>query len=515
MSEVSTPRTNFTTEYIMTRMNCQPASRRVNHAAVLLACVVPALGGPVRADFGLSPPFRVNVNGDVDPGRDSVPVLVIEGGLMIVVWNSLNAPDGSLGSDIDLHITRTSDGGATWSTPVPLNTNAATDTGHDTEAAIATDGNGNWVAVWSSGENLGDTIGTDDDIFVARSADDGFTWTAPAVLNSNAAIDSRSEHDHQVSIATDRAGAWIVVWNGQGSELPQPGTTDIIVSRSVDNGLTWSPQDRIDLATASDIENDLEPVIACDGFGNWLVVWTRLDPSGGSDADIAVTRSVDVGVTWSAPMAVNSYAGTDTAGDYSPTLVTDGNGFWLVAWMSNAIPPGGQLGPDNDILVARSLDVGVTWSLPQVVNSNAAIDEGDDRSPHSAMDSLGNLLIVWDTNGQLPSGAFGADRDIVGALSLNAGESWIGPYYINIFAPTDIEYDGNARVVFTRPGEAIVVWDSFNTESGSPSSDGDLLGAFVLPLNSVPAVSSWALVILALMVLSAGSIIHGKRARSF
>jgi Neuraminidase (sialidase) len=54
---------------------------------------------------------------------------------------------------------------------------------------VTTDGAGNWVAVWHSADSLGDTIGEDADILVARSTDGGATWTAPVALNTNAASD--------------------------------------------------------------------------------------------------------------------------------------------------------------------------------------------------------------------------------------------------------------------------------------------------------------------------------------
>ena len=46
-----------------------------------------------------------------------------------------------------------------------------------------------WIAAWDSTENLGGTAGTDADIFVARSSDDGVTWSAVEVLNSSAITD--------------------------------------------------------------------------------------------------------------------------------------------------------------------------------------------------------------------------------------------------------------------------------------------------------------------------------------
>jgi len=77
-----------------------------------------------------------------------------------------------------------------FSTPVSLNSNAAADSGSDFVAQVTTDGAGNWLAVWHSGDSLGGRIGTDDDILVASSADNGETWTAPAALNDFATTDS-------------------------------------------------------------------------------------------------------------------------------------------------------------------------------------------------------------------------------------------------------------------------------------------------------------------------------------
>ncbi|HEO71013.1 MAG TPA: exo-alpha-sialidase, partial [Candidatus Hydrogenedentes bacterium] len=66
---------------------------------------------------------------------------------------------------------------------------AVGDTGDDTDPSLATDGAGVWVAVWSSVEDL-DGSGTDADIFVARSTDNGATWDMPDLLNSFALGDT-------------------------------------------------------------------------------------------------------------------------------------------------------------------------------------------------------------------------------------------------------------------------------------------------------------------------------------
>src|SRR5262245_51486845 len=53
-------------------------------------------------------------------------------------------------------------------------------------SSVATDGAGHWVAVWHSTDTLQGRSGRDYDILVARSIDNGVTWSAPALLNTNA-----------------------------------------------------------------------------------------------------------------------------------------------------------------------------------------------------------------------------------------------------------------------------------------------------------------------------------------
>ena len=84
-------------------------------------------------------------------------------------WSSSENLGGTIGTDSDILVARSTDNGATWTAPAALNTNATTDTWGDAFPEVTTDGAGNWVAVWTSSENLSGTIGTDDDIFVARS----------------------------------------------------------------------------------------------------------------------------------------------------------------------------------------------------------------------------------------------------------------------------------------------------------------------------------------------------------
>ena len=157
---------------------------------------------------------------------------------------------------------------------------------------MATDGAGNWVAVWHSEDDLGGTVGTDYDILVARSTDNGANWSAPQALNSNAASDSAGDEYPQVS--ADGAGNWVAVWDSDTDLGGTVGTDyDILVSRSTENGASWSALALLNTNADSDSGDDYHAQCTTDGAGNWVAVWHSEDDLGGTigtDQDILVAR---------------------------------------------------------------------------------------------------------------------------------------------------------------------------------------------------------------------------------
>jgi Neuraminidase (sialidase) len=296
-------------------------------------------------------------------------------GTWVAVWHSLNSLGGAIGTDRDILVARSTDGGVTWTAPAALNTNAATDSGQDRRAQVTTDGLGAWVAVWGSDDSLGDTIGTDYDILVARSTDNGATWTAAAALNTNAGTDSR--HDFVVQVTTDGAGNWVAVWDSQDSLGDTIGLEhDILVSRSTNAGATWTAPVPLNTNAATDSGGDHTPQLTTDGAENWVAVWESYDSlegTIGTDGDILLARSTNAGTTWTAPAALNTNAGSDAGRDLFAQVTTDGQGTWVAVWQS-LDSLGGTIGTDWDILVARSTDGGATWTAPVALNTNAGSD---------------------------------------------------------------------------------------------------------------------------------------------
>ncbi len=391
-----------------------------------------------------------------------------------------------------------------------LNGNAATkDPGsQDTSASVATDGNGNWVAVWESNDSLGGTVGSDGEIFAAHSVDGARMWSFPTAVNSDAATDFDSEVGPH--IATDAAGVWLAVWRNSGISLSG-------VARSTDNGASWTVPVSLPIATGTLVR------IASLGGGHWIVIVSTTEDLGGlgPDRDLIVTRSLDDGDTWSAPTPLNTDAATDNqedamlfgfdlAGDDAgtlmavwsrddtvivsststdggmtwsppvtvstlnnlpdglvPSVATDGTGKWIVVWGSTDTL-GGTIGSDSDILYSVSTDAGATWSAAAAVDPNAGSDLSFDLFPDVATDGGGNWYATWSANGEGVGIGNQNDFDDVVSRSTDGGVTWAAPFALNIDAGRDkTKNDFRAQLVFDGTLHWLTVWEASDTVSGT------------------------------------------------
>ena len=254
----------------------------------------------ISDDNGVNWTAQSELAARVESTGDYYPSIANDGGdNWLVVWYSSDDIGGTVGTDTDILFSYSSDNGQTWSPRAALDSRAATDSASDTLASVAMDSNGNAIAVWVSNNDLGSTIGTDEDILVARSADAGQTWTTSAIANSNAATDNGG--DRYPHAAMDNAGNAVVVWDSKGDLTGSEGTDqDVFVIRSSDYGASWSnPATLNSDATTDGTDADKEPKIVTDKDGNWLVVWRD-----GTNA-IGSSISSDNGETWRSLLSVD------------------------------------------------------------------------------------------------------------------------------------------------------------------------------------------------------------------
>lgn len=459
----------------------------------------------------ITDPQPLNTNAASDSGYDFLPRVTTDAqGNWVAVWVSGDNLGGTIGTDGDILLSRSTDYGVSWTDPEPLNSNAATDDAYDAFPQLTTDGQGNWIAVWQSPENLGGTIGTDRDILFSRSTDNGTTWTDAAPLNTNAPFDSGEDWFPQLT--TDGLGNWVALWPSDDDLGGTIGVdSDILLSRSTDDGVTWTTPAALNTNAAFDTGWDRAVQLTTDRQGNWVAVWTSnddLDETIGKDDDILVSRSMDNGATWTAPIPLNSDAASDGRGDFSPQLTTDGHGNWVAVWWFNS-----GLGW-GDILFSRSTDNGATWTALA-----ALTDRGENSYPQLTTDGQGNWVAVWSSYpGGFRTAIGGSDGDILFSRSTDNGATWTPPLPLNTNAATDTRSDEHPQITTDAQGNWVVVWYSYDDLGGTIGNDADILVArFQLSdrnSDDIPTISEWGLIIMTLLLLVGGSIVLTRRARA-
>jgi len=285
-----------------------------------------------------SPMKLLNSNGNDDLGDDSYPEIATDGrGNWVTVWHSDENLEGNSDGDHEIFVSTSTDLGSTWTTPALVNTNGNFDAGADLYPVLATDRRGVWVAAWHSNENLGGIAESDRDIFSATSFDNGATWSDPILVNTNGNFDSG--RDNYCTIDTDGEGTWIVAWDSNENLGSIAETDlDILYAISTDNGATWSAPALINSNGNSDIAGDETVSIAADDNENWVATWRSNEDlseiRGGIDTDIHFSTSADNGATWSATQILNTNGFFDIGNDFDPFVATDGARKWVTVWRS-------------------------------------------------------------------------------------------------------------------------------------------------------------------------------------
>ena len=408
-----------------------------------------------------------------------------------------------------------------------IHSNAGTDTGADNRPSVAADGT-TWIVAWRSREDVSGGAGTDDDILTVRSTDGGATWSEPGFLNSYAEDDNATGHQADESVQLFAGGGTILAIWVTNKYLVNDSVTDLAFARSTDGGQSWSAAQLLSADFAGDTGEHVAPALATDGSGNWVVVWESDDPRAdlalGTDADILFSRSNDDGVTWSAPSAVNDDADEDLARDYDPTLATDGDGTWIVAWSRES--SGSRGASEGDLLLARSLNVGDSgetpaWSAAAVMDPDPAPAPSDKSDVHIATDGANRWVTVfqdgsseirahsstddgvtWSLSVVLAEGSVdepmtvalgdgswlglwgaeqassrgeGVDRDLFWSRSPDGGATWGPSSAVNDYATTDSGEDDSVHAVVDSLGRTAVVWSSDEDLEGVLGLDSDVL----------------------------------------
>jgi hypothetical protein len=297
-------------------------------------------------------------------------------------------------------ISKSTDGGDTWSEPQTLARDAwrSRDDGYainDKESITADPYDSRYVyAVW---DHLSTPGSSDPDVnglvhqqtwkgpaYFARTTDGGATWEpARPISNWQARKDTLG---NQIAVLPN--GNLVDVFNFYDS-----GGTKMGIVRSADRGETWSrpavisPVEDVgvtDPASGQPLRTGEElPDVAVDpGSGALYVVWEDARFNGMTRDGIVLSKSLNGGATWSAPIPVNQVA---SAPAFTPTVMVAADGTVGVSYydLRNTVPSGILA---TDAWLVHSHDGGATWSETRI--TPASFD--DRQAPYSGGYFLGD-----------------------------------------------------------------------------------------------------------------------------
>jgi hypothetical protein len=253
--------------------------------------------------------------------------------------------------DFDFVYSRSVDDGMTWSPVVPIYTLADNTRNLNWSGELAIDESGTWLALWTSEDGLASAGGSGYHVVVATSNNDGADWTEPRP------IDPVARGDSTPRIASDGHGNLLLTWSTRCDWGKTLGTDpDVMASLSTERGATWRVPTALNTNAVVDDWRDYNGDLATDGQGNWVAVWeSNNTPPGtlGGDFDIYVSHSGDNGLTWTAPTVINDDAPSDTREDLEPHIATDGQGNWIVMWVTGMGSDGSARAIHDSIKIAR------------------------------------------------------------------------------------------------------------------------------------------------------------------
>lgn len=272
-------------------------------------------------------------------------------------------PSSPTGIAHDIVVTVSRDHGASWESPVVLETATAPPAQPDKETILADPRRpASAYAVWVDYRVAAGVEPSINQVMFARTADGGRNWSSPAVIYSG--NDEAQSNQLMMTAGGVLLDVFVEGPSLPGTPHPPPLPVKIRVIRSTDQGRTWStPVDAagftytnaVDPGTGGQLRFSGQDITAASAGNAVYVAWFE-DHTDFST--ILVARSEDAGIHWRAPQLVVR----EKVEAFLPTLAVSGDGAVGLLWFDFRHFKPGSATLDTDVRFSSSRDRGVHWT---------------------------------------------------------------------------------------------------------------------------------------------------------
>ena len=297
-----------------------------------------------------------------------------ESGNFVVVWESYDQ-DGSRNGVFGQRFKAS---GAAQGSEFQANTYT---TGDQYRSMVTSDAIGNFVVVWESHVQEGNTAGIFGQRFDASGARRGVEFQVNTYTTGAQAAPS---------VASDASGNFLVAWQESNG---QDGSGSGVFGQRFDaSGVPQGGEFQVNSYTTGD---QFLSAVTADGAGNFVVVWFGVD-EGGVYYDVFARRFDASGTPLGNEFRVNSF----TPGNQAATrfgVAANASGNFVIVWQS----VGHDGDPDTIGAFGQRFDAsGSPQGGEFLINSYTTRAQG---YPLVTMDKTGEFTVMWWSNGQTGS----------------------------------------------------------------------------------------------------------------
>jgi hypothetical protein len=334
--------------------------------------------------------------GDFNRATDPWVSFSSDGKIAYSISDSFNANGPGFGGASAIIISRSTDGGVKWQTPVTARLDSSFTVLNDKESVTADPlSPSSAYAVWdrlvSPSTNANPSAYLVSPAFrgpvlFSRTTDGGVTWSQGRVIFDPGEQNQTIGNQIVVPKAGPAAGQLIDGFNlllNKGGKGHNPvNTASPAIIRSTDGGNTWSGPTIVAQQQGGSVSingthlrtGDLLPEFAVGPEGNLYAVWqdARFSPSGKSK--IAFSMSTDGGVTWSAPIRADGSVGDSPA--FTPQLTVRSDGAVAVQYydLENATTAQPDLTDQFLVTCASNCSSPASWSSKTRLSSSGSFN---------------------------------------------------------------------------------------------------------------------------------------------